>query len=556
MEKLSSHPTSSSATTSASVQPTYTTAGTIYNPSSSQPLQPPARRGRATKWTSGHPHTELSLFPRSLLAGLAIKPAFLGRSSSTLQQYTPLQQNNDRAVSPLSESEHAALNMSIQPPRMRSGNTPTPVSFLMSDKDDDKDKKNGVLAVDELGGAVHDAGDGNGDDEDDKKYLAALKSMTYSSLQNLSKYPNPTQRQAHHQVSVKVEPDFGSLLAHGRVCTPPASLLRQDEADMEGRMGLLRPAQVDISALLDPPHAPTRLLPTARLPSPVSSTELDAVPASTVLATGPGAPRPLTAGPPGHRQYRRSTFESTLKALGVEDQSRVPARDDDDGLAAARRVLAVAGIDVGGVCVDPLAPAAVPCNHPTATPNPPSAISLLVEGSEPDVAPPRLHAGCFGSVADPDPALDLSVDHWRNPSPLRPGRYVPGTDRLSEAAVEARNRALEQKWYEGSDLMGMSAPQVVEESTMRRHKYVFGAIGDGRPKKAKTEYEPMSVEEACNTPVADHAKPLVVMALASLVRQADEKVLKGPFAQFETPEPGYCDPTAEGRKSFFSESTT
>src|SRR5690625_3388660 len=88
---IASSPSPASAASAASTpapqqQPTYTTAGTIYNPNSSQPLQPPARRGRATKWNVGSNQTDLCLFPKAVLAGLTMKAAANGRTTG-MQQY-------------------------------------------------------------------------------------------------------------------------------------------------------------------------------------------------------------------------------------------------------------------------------------------------------------------------------------------------------------------------------------------------------------------------------------------------------------------------------------
>lgn len=83
---------------------TYTTAGTRYNPSSSQPLQPPARRGRM-RWNLQPAASSLELFPRNFVESVQLGSG-LGRNQ-TVQDYAPLQQNNDRAMSPADEAEQA-----------------------------------------------------------------------------------------------------------------------------------------------------------------------------------------------------------------------------------------------------------------------------------------------------------------------------------------------------------------------------------------------------------------------------------------------------------------
>ncbi|POR37580.1 Uncharacterized protein TPAR_02214 [Tolypocladium paradoxum] len=560
MDSLSSPASNNSSTTtaptSASMQPTYTTAGTIYNPGSSQPLQPPARRGRSAKWSAG-PHSDLCLFPKSVLAGLTMKATNGGRVATTLQQYTPLQQNYDRAVSPLSEPEHANINVSLQTPRMRSGNTPAPLSFLFPDKDDDKDAVKEKLAGEELGNFSNE----EDEDDDDDLNMDPLMNMTVKSLNNLASYPNPNQKKAQKALLRGARPNLGGLGSVRISASPSPSLsLRAMSAPEEPQIdvgnrpsGLLRPSQVDVTSKIDLSRMTTRLLPTARSPSPASNVEnVDAVStSSTTLATGPGAPRPLTAGPPGQRQYRPSTFESTFKALHTKAQAQDLAKEDSEGFAIAKLTLAHVGIeDIHSLTLESL-----PSPSGLAQPNiakpatqPKSAISEILEGSEPDVEPARHEAPGFAW----DRALNMSWTSWRDTSPSARERYMGGTACLTPESVAARNERIDSFWYSGSALLGKKPQEIVAESSYRKLQHSYGVIGDGRPKKPKTEYPPIGVEQATRTPVSEHAKPLVNMAFATLVRHAEEKAVDSPFQQFGTPAERLCDNSAKGNDSFFS----
>ncbi|PSS03246.1 hypothetical protein BD289DRAFT_421618 [Coniella lustricola] len=81
-------------------QPTYTTVGSVAKPQSNTPLQPPVRRGRALRWPPAVAD-DLAAFNQSLLANLPRgRPRSPATTASTLQHYTPLQQNSDRAIDP------------------------------------------------------------------------------------------------------------------------------------------------------------------------------------------------------------------------------------------------------------------------------------------------------------------------------------------------------------------------------------------------------------------------------------------------------------------------
>ena len=324
--------------------------------------------------------------------------------------------------------------------------------------------------------------------------------------------------------------------------------------DVSSRIsGLLRPLPGDVTSTTDRSRLVMRLLPTARSPSPAVNFEnVDALPTpSTTLATGSGAPRPLTAGPPGQRQYRPSTFESTFKALHTKSQAQDIAKEESEGFAIAKQTLAHVGIeDFKSLSLEcPPSPSRIAqsgVSKPVSLQK--GAIADILEGSEPDVEPARHEAPGFAW----DRALDMSWASWRDTSPSTRDRYTRGTARLTPESVAVRNQRIESFWYSGSALLGKKATEVVAESSCRKLQHSYGVIGDGRPQKPKTEYCPIGIEEATRTPVTEHAKPLLNMAFATLVRHAEEKAVDSPFRQFETPAERLCDNSADGNRSFFS----
>ncbi|RDA83669.1 hypothetical protein CP532_0047 [Ophiocordyceps camponoti-leonardi (nom. inval.)] len=462
-------PSSSTSSSSAAAgkQPTYTTAGTIYNPNTALPLQPPARRGRANRFQAGNSHSDLSLLPKSmLLPGHFSSSPRMGSSSKLTPQYTPLQQNYHRAVSPINDSGHVAVNMALCLPRALPEKGSGTLSFL-NDKDDG-DKANDA----EQQSAAE-------SDKQDQLHMQSLKKMPIKSVNNLASYPNPTQRAARMALR---EGGGGGGGAGGAAVS---SFLPGDDMPL----GLLRPADAMDTDYAGPPP---RLLPTAR--DADSPTSTSTTTATTTLANGPGAPMPLTAGPPGQRQYRPSTFESTFRALqprGLQQpgrpQSGGPQHDnsrEETGASYGR-------------------------------------LADLVAASEPDPEPYRCFPprGCGGAA-------------WaRN----RTGRYTAGSSRFAAAddgvGLDAREERIEEAWYAGTKYMGMTMEEILTESASRRGQHPYGAIGDGRPRKTRTEYAHIDSEKARSTPVTEDAAALMRCVFATLVRQDDDRVLGSPFAQ-------------------------
>ncbi|KAI0532183.1 hypothetical protein GGR58DRAFT_523431 [Xylaria digitata] len=251
------HPQLSAAQQSAFPRQ-YTTVGSVYNPQP-QPLQPPIRRGRTVK----------SLFPYK--SELPAGPPQL--------QYTPLQQNSDRAVSParldsdslgstipINRQERQVLQRfgvavpNIQPQAQNiAGSLQSPRSTMFVN--------------------TSAANSDNGSEGADTKPISG---MNFNSLTNLASYRNPMQQAAR-----KV------LASH-------------------------RPSPVPSTSVQIPDWQSTHYSNSEAGPLlPLSG-------ASMYISAQPrvrGAPAPLTAGPPGVRQHRSTT---------IEQETLQRARDFDD----------------------------------------------------------------------------------------------------------------------------------------------------------------------------------------------------------------------------------
>ncbi|KAH8884319.1 hypothetical protein GQ53DRAFT_829979 [Thozetella sp. PMI_491] len=255
-------PTLPSTGSNPDKQPTYTTVGSVYNPDAT-PLQPPTRRGRSSRYQAYYsPPGELAAgFPTGILA--SFRDVSLGSpgAASTAHQYSPLQQNYDRAITPVQDTASFIMpEPDLPTPGMRSGNIPAPAWPGSS--------KQGIVM------SILDDTESSGPED------SLTSRFNVKGLTNLASYPNPMQETAR------------KALAKAR----------------NVNIGLVRP---------DTPTTTLRALSTN-----LKEQQLSGLPsASNSLATGPGAPQPLTAGPPGQRQYKPSTFEGAIKALGESTET-------------------------------------------------------------------------------------------------------------------------------------------------------------------------------------------------------------------------------------------
>ncbi|KAI9163343.1 hypothetical protein HJFPF1_04951 [Paramyrothecium foliicola] len=549
-----------SAPPTAPRQPTYTTAGTLWNPSASQPLQAPARRGRSFKWATGNPRSDLALFPKHVLASLPLKANF-SRAPSFQRYYTPLQQNYDRAVSPFSDQDHKLATMSPQTPSMRSGNTLAPLASPLSQLE--KGKSNDASASE----GDDEADDGDDDDDDSDFNMNPLRNMTVKSLNNLASYPNPNQRRAQKALYGRTKPTLAAKASVAGASAPTSPSFRRmnSPAHRLQRLGFpaLPTAQSDSSLLkqeqsiaLHPPdlyrHHDSRGIGKAsnNMCHSMAST-------STSLAPGPGAPRPLTAGPPGQRQYRASTFESTFKALQNGTRAHAEDINDHETIEIARQTMLQSGIDdtelVENAFPSPLGiyipesaagPISSSVNEPprlvadmfesAARPSnylvnrTPSLVAdtqgsgLSGQTSDTDFMPVNAYEGMFGASHQGDwYSSQICLPEKPKYSFENLGQFKPGTDRLNDMALMARKQKIDRYWYEGVGVLARTTEDVFEVSGQRNSAQKLGAIGDGRPHKPRSHHRTITIEDANRMPVAEHAKPLLNLALASLLQKVE-----------------------------------
>ncbi|KAI1650998.1 uncharacterized protein F4817DRAFT_367540 [Daldinia loculata] len=318
----------------SSSQRQYTTVGSVWNPQS-MPLQPPARRGRALR--SAMPMSMLEPYPDDSFNTFGTAQPY-----SHSQYYSPLQQNFDRAVSPVqatrilthdnpmhTDHPHYLDNLvspgSSAPKRISEFKRqyPSTPSVDMPQKI--------VPAIPLLPGTApvnphkqgeannHYGNEGNNYEQDDveeeEDMNVTLNNMSTKTLTNLASYSNPMQKAAqkvltkarqappvpHHQVSDSISQNGSGLNF------PPGFGPRNTRSDPVGVESLLQSDRFDGRNHNQHP-TPLHLGVTTN-----TAREHDSYPA--VLSKGPGAPQPLTAGPPGQRHFQPSAFDGAPSSL-------------------------------------------------------------------------------------------------------------------------------------------------------------------------------------------------------------------------------------------------
>ncbi|KAI6777866.1 uncharacterized protein J7T54_002764 [Emericellopsis cladophorae] len=494
----------------AKTQPTYTTAGTIYNPSTVQPLQAPVRRGRLSKWPAGGYQTDLSLLPKSFLAALPLPNSSPIRTNP--EQYSPLQQNYDRAVNPalFNDTDHTMAKV-----------YPQKLSFDCELPSINAPSRDVEASVDggERPALLYNSDESNTDDEFIN--MDPLTGMTFKSLQNLASYPNPSQKRARKALQ-GVKPASLNIGAHGH----PTSSPKKTEL---GSIGLPKKVGNATTRQLAAPAAGRTNSSQANntaVPCPFDGPDdvansYNHKQSTSGFQEGSGVPRPLTAGPPGQRQYRASTFESTLKALqtraqrqtlGVEwdsgNNSHRPSSllrdtEDDWDPSTGRSVTPCPVLDSKSPTVQSVATSVL---YDYSLPKPEYAYNLN----------PTYHFESHKQTMTDHGEADQTLSYPDKPI-VGDSRLVTATNYPTATSIQARKDLTYTYWYAGSGFMSKPTAEAVVDARFRRLEHSFGVIGDRRPGKAENQHLPISIDEAKKMPVSDHAQPLLNAAFQTLL---------------------------------------
>lgn len=567
-----------------STTPTYTTVGSIYNPQAATPLQPPARRGRSCRYPPPYQSPTGTAGALSLSGSLsALSANETGTATSPMggnntQKYSPLQQNYDRAVNPTPDQ---ASGLRMNPPGIRDEAVFPPPAFPASAAASADRRENpnsaGINAI---------------DPED-----ALTSQFSVKTLTNLASYPNPMQKKAQkalakgrtanldNRTNTPASPVYHpSDIGNGRSVPSPPGLHRRNPSD---------PTLVNI------PHIESRrgVGPSGVARFPASGVCVQAGRGTQqgwagyktggcgcgTLSTSAGAPPPLTAGPPGQRQYKPSTFEGTLKALHGnshrarnKSQARLveypPASASSHPAPATNKnSLATGGpspspadgsIHLGYLSIAELE--SEPCAHPglggTPTPGGDQAAHKIKETLSLEAAQKYFSNGFPSNYVGRSKPIESL---WFEEYPL--GRQTPRS--LTAEELARRQRKVDRAFYAGTGWLGKSMDDAFQELLRRRSEATVGSMGQEQRYTTRRNtsagdngmvtYPPMNVPGVGAQGLPVHAGRFLNMAFATFLSYAEEYDKdpdeRGWRSGFETPDAHLIDDTDEGNRSFFEE---
>ncbi|KAI1079667.1 hypothetical protein F5B20DRAFT_160129 [Whalleya microplaca] len=459
-------------------QQQYTTVGSIWNPQS-QPLQPPTRRGRTIK---------------------SFLPPYKNESPIAPQQYSPLQQNFDRAISPASsgpmaDSEKRMIQLRSMPHPVIPL-VPSPVA-----------KASGIS--DKHHANIQQQPDSDEDDVVDDEADTSLIQMSTKSLTNLASYPNPKQRSAQKILSRarQLPPPVHHLDAlKGQ--RNPISSLRNARSDPAIMTGLLQSDRTD--------EYGNDLSQSFRYggQSHWASTARESSSYDTLYSKGPGAPQPLTAGPPGQRQYRPSAFDPTANTLQSGVQR--PREFDDDMFVPnpynpfghSRRPQ------------QPISRQTSPSFKSEGLPSvhaPPSRdknrdkASKVFDTITAEEALPFYPAGLPSDFNHHTTTLS---ENWEDDHPL----YDQYWNESKHHVQAIRNARVESDFYAGNDRINKTFTQAIQDKNCRNVARAVGSMyQEPMRNQGKVVNRKLAIEEANAIPTSDHAKPLLSLMYQALI---------------------------------------
>ncbi|KAK4102705.1 hypothetical protein N658DRAFT_551122 [Parathielavia hyrcaniae] len=512
---LNSNDSSPSAEVNA--QPKYTTAGTIYHPKAASSLQPPTRRPRARRYPQpiqAPSGGTFMPFPDALLSALPLKdqpPPSPPTTASILQQYAPLQQNYDRAVSPTPESDIALLaeyEMSL--PNIRSENLSSPAGY-----------------------------EGNSSTSAEETLTSRI---TVKGLTNLASYPNPMQKAAQNTLARARSANLDT----SRPNTPSSHLSATPDLSKDhffnasgGTFGAGPPQPLKAGPPGQRPFKPTTLEAASRAHRNDDQ----------IL---PSAGRYQSRSPIG---LPYNVDISILAVLG---------NDEGTGEFGRPVQLSLDERQYGPVSRNPPHPGFGDISTRGAL----DMSTEPVDGSKrkvQDTLPPervqQYYPGGFPS--NYDGRHKPIAENWHTKQPAAVDNVIQGTfsDRITQ---------INRNFYAGTEGLVRNMDQIVRDHNYRCLETKVGVIGGERERlrgshierlgaDGKIQPPVLSVEEVNRMDDADIMRPLLNMAFAALLSYREESRSGGSVEDarptyFMPAEAAWIDNTEEGNMSFFSDS--
>ena len=386
--------------------------------------------------------------------------------------------------------------------------------------------------------------------------LSGLQKM--QTIQRLAKFENPMQELARSRLSaLSISNCLGRTVANPRGLSTSSSL---EPDSMSNKGAVSKQGELDRSYQFPPGFGNSTMSQT----NPLTAYGASAFRVPPAIRSG--IPQPLTAGPPGQRQYlggiaskSNQTFNDS-RQLGGEVNNFSTSYDDylcNNNNSDPRMKFSSLRASQQTITSPPSQ------TFSMGTTQQPSSIqqtrlaafegeivgSKLVD-SLPNSAVSKYYPN--GLPSDMDGSFKpLSYDMMVKMGQIS-GVQIPGTPREK---LEARTKELEDWWYSGQKNWGKTTDDHIHDMEVRedaRGKTPFEAIGP--PPSNALQKMAISEEEMKNITTAGAAIPIIDAAFGALLAYADEtsesrRYLSG----FETSPEFLIDSSDKGNLSFFGE---
>ncbi|TLS22219.1 uncharacterized protein PpBr36_09811 [Pyricularia pennisetigena] len=545
---------------SDTLRPTYTTAGTLYNPGTAASIQAPIRRRRNNRWQPSHV-SELAGLPKSILANLPLnmnRTRSPATTASSLKHYAPLQQNYDRAMTPPAKEDVY----------FESGDMDTATLSVHSSIPHDHDRLSQARLF-----AIHTADtsravsqSSNKEESEDSDCMvdaaadALAARLNFKSLTSLASYENPSQQIAKRALARgRSSFKYPDLLLHGTANTALQSQsFRQQERPQS--TGLSQSCSSATRA--DRQYAGSTSNPKALWPvnesvlnQNLSQLSLSRGPKALVsaidtaypsaLSTGPGAPLPLTAGPPGLRQYRPSSFEANAPAASTVSKPPSRIHETENGLRKRNKSPLLTlreaheqdlnsgpyiddsslqdQLDSEPPITDRLEPANSDSGLPDLLARTSLTSSLVYETESPDKIN-QYYPDQLPPDYTPSKKSDLQTSDWEAECVAR--RRVPG--RRTAEQLARHQKRVDESWYAGISRIHQTMDDAIAQMQTRQLLHTIGrpehadAFSMSGSTSSHLRGRELSLQDVISTDRSRHAAPLLNMAFATLLSYVDE----------------------------------
>jgi hypothetical protein len=353
--------------------------------------------------------------------------------------YFPLQQNTDRAVSP------AVDTLSYNVPNQ-------PHASILSAKAASFDKQNT-----DVSSLADEAEDEDMDDHD------ALKQMSVKTLTNLASYENPKQKTAQKILSRAREMQAQTVRAYGDPNSVAGMVQSDGPVDQDGK----------------------------------------AITYNSILSNGPGAPRPLTAGPPGVRQYRAAIMDCASSGRRSTTLAEEYMASQNTRKGITMELNHTHGVSIPSIRASSGLSYKVPQDKDRY------CQPRIIDTLRPDVARKYYENGLlpanFNHQAELLIGLGCSTEDYLNPFATRKQRML------------AHNAKIDVLWNEGTKMLVKSMEQALIERENRDLERLVGRDPDEHDLEKTSVNTNLSVEQANTISAQDHAEPILSMAFQTLI---------------------------------------